>query len=78
MSGHLGPDKSLDDYVYPRIISDSIKMEAKLRQTQIAQPAIGAWSVEVLAGWEGHGLATSRMEHEVFALWTWFYCWQVV
>ncbi|MGD8836716.1 MAG: SDR family NAD(P)-dependent oxidoreductase, partial [Desulfobacteraceae bacterium] len=55
-SAHLAHDKSLDDYLYPRIISDSIKMEAALRQTRIAQPAIGAVSVAMLNALKRFGL----------------------
>lgn len=55
-SGHLSEDDTLDEYVYPRMISNARGLEDKLRQTQIAQPAIGAVSVAMLNALTAFGL----------------------
>ena len=47
-SRHLKAEKSLDDYIYPRIRSNPDSPEEQLRQTEIAQPAIGAVSMAML------------------------------
>ena len=41
-------DQSLSDYLYPSTLSDPKALETKLRNTDIAQPAIGAASVAML------------------------------
>jgi acyl transferase domain-containing protein/NAD(P)-dependent dehydrogenase (short-subunit alcohol dehydrogenase family) len=49
-------EKALEDYVYPRILSDADLHEEQLRQTQIAQPAIGAISVAMLSAVDYFGI----------------------
>jgi acyl transferase domain-containing protein/NAD(P)-dependent dehydrogenase (short-subunit alcohol dehydrogenase family)/acyl carrier protein len=45
----LGPQASLGDCVFPRLRDDSVVLDHRLRQTDIAQPAIGAVSAAMLA-----------------------------
>jgi acyl transferase domain-containing protein/NAD(P)-dependent dehydrogenase (short-subunit alcohol dehydrogenase family) len=47
-AGQLDLEKSLDDYIFPRTESTGASHEAQLRDTRIAQPAIGAASVAML------------------------------
>ncbi len=53
----LRPEVALDEYVYPRMSADTEHYEKQLRQTHIAQPAIGAVSVGMLKALAYFGLA---------------------
>ncbi len=48
---------ALDEYIYPRMPADSKYDDQQLRQTHIAQPAIGAVSVAMLRALDYFGLA---------------------
>jgi len=45
---HLKAEEPLDEYLYPRRATDAAALETRLRQTRIAQPAIGAVSVAMM------------------------------
>ncbi|MGD9187162.1 MAG: beta-ketoacyl synthase N-terminal-like domain-containing protein, partial [Desulfobacteraceae bacterium] len=47
-AGHLDAEKALADYIYPTTLADAKVQERQLRDTKIAQPAIGAISVSML------------------------------
>ena len=49
-------EKPLEDYLYPRVPSAANHQEQQLRQTQIAQPAIGAVSVAMLSAIDYFGI----------------------
>ncbi len=54
---HLDTEETLDDYLYPRRTSDADTHESRLRQTHIAQPAIGAVSVAMMEALKRFGIA---------------------
>ncbi len=56
-AGHLEAEKTLDDYVFPRTITDLKTQENQLRETHIAQPAIGAVCVSMLNALTHFGIA---------------------
>ncbi len=55
-SKYLDGEDSLADYIYPRITESREEAEARLRQTQVAQPALGAVSVSMLQALNHFGI----------------------